>query len=113
MVLENESGWLAASAFARPAGGVGPQFTIDFVWHPDYCNEATALVEDLIRQTEACTGRPCEMLVAEEDEWKRVEAARFGFRYVGRTGILFDVNGRKQALERLSRDRVFSASQRM
>lgn len=110
MVLENDSGWIVASALARPAAGAGTRLTIDFIWHPDYVKEASDLVLDLIRWAEESTGRSCEMLVAQEDEWKRLEAARFGFRYMGRTGVLFDLNGRKLALERFVRDRRSEAS---
>jgi GNAT superfamily N-acetyltransferase len=101
MVLENESGWLVASAVARPAEGVGPQFTIDFARHPDYSSEAATMIGALVRDVEAESGRPCEMLIAREDDWKRAEAARLGFDRVKESGIFFELEGRRQPLVRL------------
>jgi GNAT superfamily N-acetyltransferase len=109
-ILENEAGRLVASAMARPAAGIGPQFAIDFAWHPDYVSEASSLIRTLIRDAEAESGRPCEMQIAEGDDWKRAEAARFGFRDAGRTGLLFELEGRRLALYRLTRDRSAPAA---
>ena len=97
-VLQNESGWLVASAIARPEGAArsvpvglpqggrgeaeaeGPRdFFVDFLWHPDYSVEAASFVAEWLEEVEAAAGRPCGMFVCEGDDWKMREARKLGF----------------------------------
>jgi hypothetical protein len=105
-VLENESGWLVASALARPEpapAGPSRAFSVDFFWHPDYSVEAAGFVAAWLEEVEAAAGRPCAMLVCEGDAWKMREARKLGFdRAAGAAGAV-ELDGRKVPLLRLVR----------
>jgi hypothetical protein len=103
-VLENDAGWIVASALARPCLGVSPPvFSLDFVWHPAYSTEGRRFVADVAARQEAETGRPVEMFVVHGDRWKRGEVERLGFHFAGRIGTTIALGGQPAPLERFKR----------
>lgn len=80
-VLENESGWLVASALARrcPRLDGGTEYRTDFIWHPDYEADSRGFVEDFLERLEHEQTGAVTMLAAEADEWKLRQARLLGF----------------------------------
>ena len=80
-VLENERGWLVASALARrclrPGGET--EYQTDFIWHPAYDRDARVFVESFLERLEHEQAGAVTLLAAEADEWKLRQARLLGF----------------------------------
>ena len=130
-VLRNDLGWPVASALARPDapalfapifpakqrakrdGGASRDFSVDFLWHPDYSVEAADFVANWLEEIEAASGCACRMLICDGDDWKLREARELGFERAEGGGGTVDLNGRKVPLLRLcSEGRVANCGSR-
>jgi ribosomal protein S18 acetylase RimI-like enzyme len=76
----------------------GSQYTVDFLWHPDYSVEAAAFAAKWLEEIEAASGCACRMLICDGDDCKLREARRLGFEPAEGGGGTVDVNGRKVPL---------------
>jgi len=105
-VLENERGWVVASALARPKAGERAtepgSFMVEFLWHPNCERESLAFVREFVGTVERETGGTSEMLVCEEDDWKLAHARRLGFARE-RPGGVIELSGKRRKLVTLSR----------
>ncbi len=102
-ILRNDLGWPVASAIARRYAPFAAEFSVDFLWHPDYSVEASGFVAHWLKEIEAVSGRSCSMLICEGDDWKVRAARALGFERVGGDGGTVELNGRKAPLLRFVR----------
>ena len=106
MVLQNDCGWVVASALASPSvapDGHSPEFSMDFVWHPGYSMEGRAFVAEFLADVEKRVNCGCEMRVCRGDGWKSDEAVRLGFEPADGPGGAVEIEGRRWSLVRFVR----------
>ena len=102
-VLRNDLGWPVASAIARRCTSSTAEFSVDFLWHPDYSVEASGFVANWLEEIEAASGCACGTLICDGDDWKLRAARALGFERSEGGGGTVDLNGRKALLLRFVR----------
>ncbi len=90
-VLEDANGMLVASATVRPAG---ERLGVEFIWRTDCDDAGMDFLRSVTTRAESRFGRPCELILCEDDTWKADRATRLGFCHPRPTGRTMEAGDR-------------------